>query len=119
MKLKVIDAVRFQLPLFRLVTWADLDSQGTYREVVCELLPLCAMCYVLLPLSAAPPPSRTNPYNLMPSLPYTANNLPTITLCFSKKKEPDKTLKNMRHTQHSSSRQTLHQMTSSTTPLKS
>ena len=103
MKLKVIDAVRFQLPLFRLVTWADLDSQGTYREVVCELLPLCAMCYVLLPLSAAPPPSRTNPYNLMPSLPYTANNLPTITLCFSKKKEPDKTFKNMRHTQHPSS----------------
>ena len=45
MKLKVIDAVRFQLPLFRLVTWADLDRQGTYREVVCELLPLCAMCY--------------------------------------------------------------------------
>ena len=50
MKLKVIDAVRFQLPLFRLVTWADLDRQGTYREVVCELLPLCAMCYYPSPL---------------------------------------------------------------------
>ena len=54
MKLKVIDAVRFQLPLFRLVTWADLDSQGTYREVVCELLPLCAMCYVLLDYPSPP-----------------------------------------------------------------
>ena len=93
MKLEVIDAVRFQLPLFRLVTWADLDRQGTYREVVCELLPLCGMCYVLLPLSAAPPLSRTNPYNLMPSLPYTANNLPTITLCFSKKKNQTKLLR--------------------------